>query len=184
MKTQQQTMRQSKNDTMKKYRIKQPHEEFGKSDKMPWNRNSAKEVHSSNTGRENAYFHKQHIKRSDYLLTIYGKQNQINNKGKKVVHVDLSLDTINNFEKEEDPIESKHILNTNVKYNISNKSPPMKNNSTACKLNPYDILPPRISIKMDSLSNRIDNLLSTLHKRDIKRNIEKSGRSIKREGST
>ena len=162
---------------MKKYRIKQPHEQFGNSDKMPWNRNTARKGHY----REN----NQYIKRSDFPPTIYGKQHRISNKGTKVVHVDLSLDTnTNHFEKEEDPIESKHMLNTNVKYNISNKSPLIKNNSTTCKINSYNIIPPHISIKMDSLSNRIENLLSTLHKRNINRNMEKSGRSIKREVST
>ena len=73
---------------MKKYRIKQPHEQFGNSDKMPWNRNTARKGHY----REN----NQYIKRSDFPPTIYGKQHRISNKGTKVVHVDLSLDTNTN----------------------------------------------------------------------------------------
>ena len=148
--------------TMKKYRIRQPKESFGKSDTMPWgNRNYNVKKWNPSTQTRTQYTHRHGIKRTIYSPT------QPPNKEQRVVYVDLSTK-----QKSKSSATSSilcNLMSKNVKYtcNTGGKTPPnfnMRESNTQC-----GIVPPRIAVKIDSLSSRIDALLDILERRKDKR---------------
>ena len=76
---------------MKKYRLKQPHERFGKSDTMPWHRNTVNKWHSGVLHTKKKYLDHT-VKRIVYSPTIPQNNNYYTPNGKKVkvVHVNLT----------------------------------------------------------------------------------------------
>ena len=172
---------------MNKYRLKQPHERFGKSDTMPWHRNAVNKWHSGVLHTKKKYLDHT-VKRIVYSPTIPQNNNYYTPNGKKVkvVHVNLTdnneEDNNNSYDRNSynerkqrttSPIIMSNKKNVNYyqkKINRKSNNRIIYNSSTQNSIKiPTDLIPPRISFKMDKLSNRIDTLLNTLHKRETQR---------------
>ena len=132
---------------MKKYRIKQFYEKFGISDTMPWHTSSP----------TNKAFQFSPRKRLVYAPTLPKVYNSNNKWNPAIVNVDL-------ISENSDSLEGS-VLGKGLTKNVKDVD---FEKVYECVT---DAIPPSISIKMDSLLDRIDTMLSRLSSHKSKQSV-------------
>ena len=132
---------------MKKYRVKQFRENFGVSDTMPWHTSSP----------SNRAFQSSLRKRLVYTPTLPKSYNSNSKRKPAIVNVDLIPESSDSLE--------GSVLGKGLTKNVKDVD---FEKVYECVT---DAIPPSISIKMDSLLDRIDTMLSRLSSHKSKQSV-------------